>query len=122
MRKAIWTGLTFCVLSATGCLTEKESKICTLSVHLNFCLTYNGRDSLPDTLVYIREWSEKVSPSSPIRRDTLTWEWERCLPEAQGSQRILVQAKDSVVFQSEWITVGSKDGCHADPATVDIRR
>jgi hypothetical protein len=122
VRKTIWTGLFLCILSGTGCLTENKGKGCTLENRINYCLTYNGSESLPEELTYIRERSAKVPPTSPVQRDTIPWVWEgRCFAEAQGPQRVLVMSGDSLVFQSEWITVGSQDGCHADPTTVDIR-
>lgn len=126
MRKTVWTGLSLFILLGTGCLTDKEGgkgKECSLEIRSTYCLTYNGSESLPEELTYIRERSSKVPPTSPVQRDTIPWVWEgRCFAEAQGPQRVLVMSGDSLVYQSEWITVGSQDGCHADPTTVDIRR
>jgi len=124
LRKTIWMGLFLGVLPMTGCLSEdngNKDKPCTASVEFSYCLTFNGSESLPAEFTYIRERSAKIPPTSPVDRDTLHWVWDRCFPEALGPQRMLVMSKDSLIFQSEWISVGSKDGCHAEPATVDLR-
>lgn len=106
-------------LALCGCTLEGEEIACTTELRINFCVTDRGKAELPAQYRYIRETLYKGS----TYRDTLSdrgFGTGNCFGEASGSQRVLAVSGDTVKAQSQWVDPKTVDGCHSEPATVDL--
>ncbi len=84
---------------------------------MNVCVTWDGSDSLPTGIGFIREREGGARDSLESAVTT------NCFGELPGTtQRILVLHGSSVVDSSEWFTPDTVDCCHGEAKTIAFEK
>ena len=92
----------------------KKPCICTTDLRVNYCLTFNGKKEIPDSLRIVRVHGDRYDTLQP--RDA----FGSCLPEKPGDSKIRMYKGDSLIRETPMIHVRTVDCCHGEPKTVDI--
>jgi len=126
MKSWIGLGIALLVTGLAGCLKNEDGDenggkcACTAEYRYNICVIYNGSDSLPDSLTFLRQ-----RQNGDV--DSLEWTFN-CFGELTTAQRILVQLDSSAgqpsifVDSSDWFTPKTVDCCHGEAKTIDLGR
>ncbi|MGL1900742.1 MAG: hypothetical protein OCC49_01310 [Fibrobacterales bacterium] len=105
---------TYAFIAFTSCeLTE--SCACTSDIRFNYCVTINGKDSIPDFLDIIR--------ISNLRTDTLsnTMDYSNnCFDEISGTTQVKIVKNNSIIAEKNDIVTKTVDCCHSEPIIVDF--
>ena len=110
--------LAICFLSMllTSCNDLNDNCSCTAELRMNYCITINGSDSIPNDLLIVRKRSH--------RNDTLSnypdLFIQNCFPESPGNSTLEVYRDDELIAETPNIYVKTVDCCHGESISTDI--
>jgi hypothetical protein len=106
-------GILMVLCGLTGCTQDEEANcVCTREIRYNICVSWDGTDTLPQNLTFVREHKDGT-------RDTLERD-DGCFAELRARQRILALEQATPVDSSTWFTPATVDCCHGMATIVDL--